>query len=310
MALQTGEAGEAGNESSMELRHLKYFIVLAEELHFGRAAQRLHITQPPLSFNLQKLEEYLGVQLLIRDSRNVRLTVAGEAFLAEARRVLMQAQHAEETAREVDHGHLGKLQLGFTSSMLYRGMPEILEDFARRYPHVSYELIDTTIAEQAEAIRQGRIHGGFVPALAMPPGLTGLPLADDTYVCCVPADHWAAGVDVIPLSRLADETFILFGRETTVSGHEYVLSLCIGAGFHPKVRAYVRQWLTGLAMISKGFGIALMPASLQAAKFEGVRFVPLTEVNPVGSFFVWDAGKVSPALKTLIRCLHERRSDG
>src|SRR5688500_2653002 len=126
----------------MELRHLRYFVALAEELHFGRAAARLAITQPPLSFTLQTLEEHLGMRLFDRDSRSVALTPAGHAFLAEARRVLAQARHAEETARSVASGQLGSLQIGFTTSMLYRGMSEALREFRKAAPMVDVDLVD------------------------------------------------------------------------------------------------------------------------------------------------------------------------
>lgn len=281
----------------MELRHLRYFTVLAEELHFGRAAQRLNITQPPLSFNIQKLEEHLGVRLLARDSRSVSLTPAGEAFLAEARRVLSQAGHAEETARAVANGQMGRLQIGFTSSMLYRGMPELLRAFESRYPVIDYDLTDMTITEQVESLEQGRIHVSFAPALTLPRGLAGLRLQDDAYAVCVPDRHWAADRQRIRLAALSNETFVLFTRDTTPSGHEQVVSMCVHAGFHPKVRFFVRQWLAALSMVSKGFGIALVPASLQQAAPDDVRFVALDDPRrAMSAYLLWHPEKVSASL--------------
>lgn len=284
----------------MELRHVRYFIALAEELHFGRAAQRLFITQPPLTFNIQQLEKYLDAQLFVRNSRSVSLTPMGQAFLPEARRILAQAQRAEETVRAIRDGQSGLLQLGFTSSMLYRGMTSLLQGFACRYPDVELELHDLTIGEQVEALRQGRIHAGFMPALALPRGLEGITLLEDTYACCVPESHWAAGRSRIALRELERETFVLFSRELTVSGHEYVLSMCVNAGFHPKVRYFARQWLTATALVAQGFGVALMPASLQHAGVPNVRFVPLEGAVPTDSWFAWDPAGTSPVLKTLI----------
>jgi DNA-binding transcriptional LysR family regulator len=285
----------------VELRHLRYFVVLAEELHFGRAARRLNITQPPLSFNIQKLEEHLGLRLFVRDSRRVSLTPAGEAFLAEARRVLSQAGHAEETARAVANGQMGRLQLGFTTSLLYRGMPEILRSFEARFPAIDYDLIDMPVTEQVEALMQARIHAAFAPALNLPRGLAGVRLADDNYAVCVPESHWAAHRQRIRLSALSNETYVLFTRDITPSGHEQVLSMCVHAGFHPKVRYYVRQWLAALSMVSKGFGIALVPASLQQAAPDNVRFVALDDPRRLmPAYLLWHPEKVSPSLDKLI----------
>jgi DNA-binding transcriptional LysR family regulator len=285
----------------VELRHLRYFVVLAEELHFGRAAKRLSITQPPLSFNIQKLEEHLGVRLFARDSRSVSMTQAGEAFLAEARRVLSQAGHAEETARAVANGQMGSLQIAFTSSMLYRGMPEMLAAFGERYPVVEFDLMDMPITEQVESLEQGRIHVGFAPALTVPRGLSGLRLADDVYAVVVPDRHWAADRQRIRLNVLANETFVLFTRDTTPSGYEQVVSMCVHAGFHPRVRYYVRQWLAALALVSKGFGIALVPASLQAAAPANLRFLALDDPRrQLSAYLLWHPQKVSAALDKLI----------
>jgi DNA-binding transcriptional LysR family regulator len=287
-------------ERHMELRHVRYFIALAEELHFGRAAKRLFITQPPLSFNIQQLEKYLDAQLFVRDSRNVSLTPMGEAFLPEARRIMAQARRAEETVRAIRDGQSGLLQIGFTSSMLYRGMTPLLQAFANRHPAVDFELHDMTIGEQVKALGQGRIHAGFMPALALPRGLDGVSLLDDTYACCVHESHWAAQRSQIALRELEHETFVVFSRELTVSGHEYVLSMCVNAGFHPRVRYFARQWLTAAALVAQGFGVALMPSSLQRTGLPNVRFVPLEGAAPTTSYFVWDPAGISPTLKTLI----------
>jgi DNA-binding transcriptional LysR family regulator len=290
----------------MELRHLRYFVALAEELHFGRAAARLSITQPPLSFNIQKLEEHLGARLFERDSRSVRLTATGHAFLAEARRVLAQAQHAEETARAVADGQLGSLQIGFTTSMLYRGMPQILREFRKASPAVDFDLVDMPVHEQAESLNQGRIHAAFSTSLTLPRGLAGHRFEDDALACCVPADHVLARRQRIKPSALADETFVLFSRDTTASGHELVIQICVAAGFYPKVRYYVRQWLSAVSMVAHGFGVALVPASMAKAGIPGVRFVALDDPRTqLCSWLLWKADAVTPALDRLIAHISE-----
>ncbi|MFA7666306.1 MAG: LysR substrate-binding domain-containing protein [Burkholderiaceae bacterium] len=285
----------------MELRHLRYFVAVAEELHFGRAAKRLSITQPPLSFNIQSLEEHLGTRLLDRDSRSVSLTVAGEAFLAEARRVLAQAQHAEEVTRAVASGRLGSLQLGFTSSMLYRGVPEILAGFVDQSPSVDYDLIDMPLSEQVESLKQYRVHAAFTPALSVPRGLAGHRLYDDEFACCLHTAHPLASRRRIRLNALVDEPFVLFARHTTPSGHEHVLSMCAAAGFLPKTRFYVKQWLTAVALVSRGFGVALVPSSISAAGVKDVCFITLDDPRrQISSYLIWNPENVTPTLARLI----------
>jgi DNA-binding transcriptional LysR family regulator len=290
----------------MELRHLRYFVVLAEELHFGRAAARLSITQPPLSFNIQRLEEHLGMRLFSRDSRRVALTAAGQAFLAEARRVLAQAQHAEETARAVANGQLGSLQIGFTTSMLYRGMTEVLAGFQQSAPQVAFDLIDMPVQEQVDALGQGRIHAAFSTTLTLPRGLAGHRLEGDALACCIPASHRLADRQRIRLPMLADETFVLFSRDTTAAGHELVMQMCVAAGFYPKVRYYVRQWLSAVSMVSQGFGIALVPASMARAGLPNVRFIGLDDPRgQLSSYLLWHPQSITPALERLITHVSE-----
>ncbi len=285
----------------MELRHLRYFVTLAEELHFGRAAERLSITQPPLSFNIQKLEESLGMRLFARDSRSVSLTAPGQALLAEARRVLAQVRHAEETVRAVANGQMGSLQIGFTTSMLYRGMTETLHGFRKAVPMIDFDLIDMPVHEQVEAISQGRIHAAFSTSLTLPRGLAGHRLEDDALACCVHAEHWLADRQRIKLGVLAEESFVLFSRDTTAAGHELVMQMCVAAGFYPKVRHYVRQWISAVALVSRGFGVALVPASIARAGLPNVRFIALDDpLGQLSSWLLWHPQAVTPALERLI----------
>jgi len=288
----------------MELRHLRYFVALAEELHFGRASERLFITQPPLTFNIQKLEEHLGMRLFDRNSRKVSLTPAGVAFLAEARRVLAQARHAEETARAVASGQLGSLQIGFTTSMLYRGMPEMLRNFNKIVPMVDIDLIDMPVSEQAEALSQGRIHAAFSPALNLERGLSGHRLPDDKFVCCVHETHWLADRKRIKLNILSNEAFVLFARDTTAAGHEHVIQMFLAAGFYPKVRFYVRQWLSAVAMVSQGLGIALVPSTIAKAALPNVKFLNIEDPRrDLSAYFLWNPLNISPALEKFINVI-------
>jgi DNA-binding transcriptional LysR family regulator len=295
------ETFAALHSPAMELRHLRYFVVLAEELHFGNAAKRLHITQPPLSFNIRQLEESLGARLFVRDSRSVRLTPVGAAFLPEATRVLAQARAAEEAGRALAAGKAGKLYIAFTSSMLFRGVPDILRKFSAQHPHFELQLHDMTVLEQHQALSRRLIDASFCSGQFVPAGLEGIALAPDAFVCCVHDAHWAAREDTLALSALASEDFIVFVREITPAGYDHVLAMCMRAGFRPREVAHVRQWLTAAVLVSSGHGIAIVPASLRRAGLKNVRFIPLQDEDTrTSGFFVWNPGASSPGLEHLL----------
>jgi len=178
-----------GHDTQMKTHLLRYFVVLAEELHFGRAALRLAITQPPLSVAIKSLEEDLGVRLLERDAKQVRLTDAGAAFLIEARQVLSQIQRAADVARNVAQGRQGQLDIGVTGSMIYRDLPHVMQAFAQQRPDIDITLHEMSTTEQQAAILRGQLQGGFVNIITPAPGLELWPLAPDTLVCCLPENH-------------------------------------------------------------------------------------------------------------------------
>jgi DNA-binding transcriptional LysR family regulator len=157
------------------------------------------------------------------------------------------------------------------------------------------------VQEQVESLLQGRIHAAFSTSLTLPRGLSGHRLEDDALACCVPAGPRLANRQRIKIGDLADETFVLFSRDTTAAGHELVMQLCVAAGFYPKVRYYVRQWLSAVSMVSQGFGVALVPASMAKAGLSDVHFISLDDPRGLlSSFLLWNPGAVTPALERLI----------
>lgn len=285
----------------MKTHLLRYFVVLAEELHFGRAAQRLAITQPPLSSAIKALEEELGVQLLERDSKHVALTPAGSAFLREARLVLEQVATAKDTARAVAAGRRGRLDVGFTGSMIYRDVPRIVRSFAQALPEIEVHLRELSSSEQVEALLRGQIDAGFVNAATVPPPLCGLALADDTLVCCLPDAHPLSGEAAVDLAALATETWVMFSREVAPANHDNVIGVLSRAGVHPRTRHAARQWLSIVAMVASGMGVALVPASLARAGIAGARLVPI--VGPAArtsGLLAWNGERRSPLVDSLV----------
>lgn len=285
----------------MELRHLRHFVALAEELHFGRAARRLAISQPPLSFSIRQLEDDLGARLFERSSRQVRLTAAGAAFLVESRRILAQAAEARELVGRVAAGLGGRLQLGFVASMLYRGLPERLGAFQRAHPDIEVVLRELNSGEQIDALRAGRLDAGFVHAPTVPPELEGVEVLTEPFVCCLPQAHVQARRRWADLAGLAGEPLVLFAREVSPEYHDRIVSLCVESGFTPRHRHEVRHWLTVVAFVAAGMGVALVPASLVRAGIAGVRFVPVRNrrIQSV-TRMVWPAGRLTPTLRGLV----------
>lgn len=261
----------------MKIHLLRYFVVLAEELHFGRAAQRLAITQPPLSAALKALEDELGVQLLERSSKHVALTAAGSAFLKEARLVLERVAAASDTARAVAAGKRGRLEVGFTGSMIYRDMPRIVNTFCERLPEIEVHLREMSSSEQVEALLHGQLHAGFVNAATVPDPLASLALPDDSLLCCLPAAHPLAAAEAVDLPALAQETFVMFARDVAPANHDNVIAVLSRAGIHPRTRHAARQWLSVVALVAAGMGVALVPASVARAGIAGARMVPIRD---------------------------------
>lgn len=173
----------------MDLRQLRYFIAVAEELHFGRAAARLFISQPALSFDIKKLEEQLGTQLLLRNNKSVKLTGAGQVLLVEARNLLLQAEKVKRLTQLSAEGDVGQLRVGFVNSMLYRGLPRAMSRFEREHPNMEVVLGEMNSAEQAQALQRGQIDLGFVHWGRLPAEIVSEPLISDPFLCCLPAGH-------------------------------------------------------------------------------------------------------------------------
>ena len=287
---------------TMKLHLMRYFCILAEELHFGRAAEKLAITQPPLSSAIKALEEEVGAQLLVRNSKMVELTPAGVAFLVEAKYILERVSRAGGVARSVAKGMRGRLDVGMTGSLIYRELPDIVSRFRRGSPGVDVVLHEMSTAEQLDALLHGQVHAGFVNAATVPPQLKFLSLSDDHFVLCLPCDHALSQANSVALQALADEEFVMFSRDVAPANHDNVVAIFSRAGIHPRTHHAARQWLTVVAMVSQGLGIALVPSSLARSRVDGVRFVPFdgpAAVSP--ATLVWNAAYPSQALTTFVK---------
>jgi DNA-binding transcriptional LysR family regulator len=281
----------------MEFRHLRYFLVLAEELHFGRAAQRLAMSQPPLSLNIQQLEASVGAQLFTRNSRGVQLTAAGLAFVPAARALLDQAGQAAREARDVAQGMAGSLQIGFAGAMLYRGLPQMLKHFQAQHPRLRVVLRELSSSEQLVELMHERLDLGFVHTTRVPAAFSQILVAHQPFVACLPAAHPLAGAPALALRHLAGEPFAVVTRAVSPDYHDRIVSICTEAGFAPEIRYELRHWLSVVSLVSQGLGVALVPAALQQSGLAGAAFVPLLgETLPYETHCLWKTARDHAAL--------------
>lgn len=285
----------------MKIQFLRYFCVLAEELHFGRAADRLAISQPPLSIAIRALEDELGARLFVRNSKMVQLTPAGTAFRVEALEVLERVDRMGSVVRAADAGLQGRLDIGMTSSLLYRDMPDVLAAFQRDVPAVSIALHELSTSEQMDKLMRRQLHAAFVQTTAVPPALQSLPLRVDCFMACVPQHHPLAHKKSIDLKALADDPFIVFSRDSVPASHDHVIGVFSRFDMHPNIAHAARTWITTVAMVSKGYGVALVPQSLSGAGILGVRFLALKGMpSPVPASLMWSPTNMSEALVSFI----------
>lgn len=285
----------------MELRHLRYFCVLAEELHFSRAAARLSISQPPLSVAIRQLEESVGAQLFERSSREVRLTAAGVALRASAQRLLAMAEDAATQTRRVAEGSMGVLRIGFVGAMIYRGLPRALRTFQAEFPRVQVTLTERNSADQVRALLDDELELGFLHSRPVAANLHAKLLDSEPFACCLPQNHRLARRRRLTIEDLRGEPFILFARSVSPEYHDRVLSICDRAGFRPEIRHEARHWLAIVSLVSQELGIALVPESLKEANLAGATFCALsTPTTPSEIYAAWRRGPENRLIKAFL----------
>ena len=294
----------------MELRVLHYFVTLAEELHFGRAAQRLCISQPPLSVAIRQLEEELKAQLFERNSKGVRLTAAGEHLLAKARQLLDLSRQAVQETRDVAHGTVGHLRLGFVGSSLYRGLPQALALLQQSHPQVRVDLLEANSAEQVQGLQQLRLDVALVHSTLPPEGIASQLIVVEPFVACLPEGHRLRRAADVNLADLKNDRLILFSSLVSPTYHQRIYEMCLAHGFAPEVRHEVRHWLSVLSMVSLGLGVALVPASLQRVGLPHLAFKPLRGAHPASEMLaMWRRAPDNPLVRTLLQYLQQAQDD-
>lgn len=264
----------------MELRHFRYAVAVADTLHFGQAAERLHISQPPLSQQIRQLEEELGVTLFHRTKRQVQLTEAGKAFIQEARLVLAQADHAARLATRVSHGDVGRLTIGVAGPADPQILIDIFRLFGRRHPDVRLTLRNMSTAQQAQALRDGRLQVGFLVPPMDDPALAIETVMHRPIVIALPHTHPFAARARVPLQALASESHIMYARDLAPRFFDAIVAACRKAGFSLNVVHEVDDLSTACALVAAGLGVCFVPAGIQKWPSRSIVLRPLSPALP------------------------------
>lgn len=297
----------------MELRHLRYFIAVAEELHFGRAAQALGISQPPLSQQIQALEQELGTRLFDRTNRRVELSEAGRLFLDEARLVLAQVDKAADVARRVQLGELGELKIGFTTSAPFTSsIPQAIFAFRQRFPAVHLALQEMNSMEVAAQLEDESIQVGIMRPLSLPDSLVVFELLREPLVAIINAGHpLAQGSDHgLHLSELANEPFVFFPRTYGSGLYAQLMGLARAAGFTPLITQEAGEVMTIIGLVAAGLGVTVLPASYRRMRIDGV--VYRTLLDPDATSAVWlvqRKDQQSPMARAFVELVTRRTED-
>ncbi|MFL9926240.1 LysR substrate-binding domain-containing protein [Herbaspirillum lusitanum] len=294
------------HESRLELRQLRYFVAVAEEKHFGRAAQRLHMTQPPLSQTIQALEEMLGTPLFARTKRSVSLTPAGLALLPEAQRILQQAAALPDLARRAASGTSGLLSLSFISTADYSILPPLLQRFRARYPQVQIDLREATTDIQLEDLTQGKIDAGLLLPPLPDKALATLdyrPVLSEPLIAALPAGA-VRGNAPVALKSLKELPLIIFPRRISPAFHDTILSCFRDAGVTPHISQEAIQMQTIVGLVSAGMGMALVPQSVSNLKRPGVDYRRLTgKVPSIETGLAWRRDSQSTVLRAFLELI-------
>jgi Transcriptional regulator len=291
----------------MELRHLRYFVAVAEELNFGRAAHRLHIAQPPLSRQIRDLEREVGTPLFERGARGVELTHAGRAFLPEVRLTLAQAERAQRTAQRAARGETGRLRVGFVEAATRSGiLPDVLSFFRMHLPSIGLSLLEMDSMQQADALREGRIDIGIVGTVPLDAErwLRTESVFAEPLVLAVPDEHALSGRRRFTLADLAAESFVLFPRYAAPTLYDDIVARCRAAGFSPRVTQEAAGWHTMVSLVSAGVGIAFVPQSLARPPQPGVAFRAVRDLSLTHEMTaLWRQGEKSPVRERFVIAL-------
>lgn len=295
-------------DAAIELRHVRYFLAVARELHFGRAAKQLNLAQPGLSQQIGSLEEILGVKLFLRNRRKVELTVAGQEFASEAPKILAQAQRATLITQKAARGEVGRIEIGYVASTAFTGvLQNCVSSFRATHPQVDLVLTEMEMQTQLREMTAGRLDVSFIrPPVRLPQDIEVFRILDEPLALLIGGDHPLAKRKIMSLAQLSDEIFITPRHASGVSFHEYTVQACREAGFVPQLGPQGRDFVTIASMASVGLGVALAPSSLERVKLPGLVCKKIPSINVTADLsLAYRSHENSPAALAFIRHVRE-----
>jgi DNA-binding transcriptional LysR family regulator len=285
----------------LNLKTLYYFTVLAEERHFGQAAKKIGIEQPPLSLQMKNLEQVMGTNLFDRSNRKLSLTAAGEALYTEAVRLIGASVNAVETTRRVGRGDQGILRVGFASSTIFAGIPEIIKSFKEKHPGITLVLRECSTASQLEDIRNGALDIGFIRETVSDPGIICRTIFREKFLAVLSAEHPFSQKTKIELKDLHYENFVLFPRQVAPALYDKVHQVFSKAKFYPNVMQETMEWQTIISLVKVNLGVSICPSSFKKLKIEGIIYKSLPDVKLETTINICiKKGNISPAMELFL----------
>ncbi|MGB0524888.1 MAG: LysR family transcriptional regulator [Flammeovirgaceae bacterium] len=285
----------------LELRHFTYFLAVAEELHFRKAAERLFISQPGLSRQIRQMEEILKAELFIRNKRNVALTAAGKFLYHEIKFIFNHIEFVEKQVGLIEKGLDGEIRLGFLGSAMQAVIPNLLMEINQRYPKIRSSLEEMSNYDQLKAIQQDNLDLGFVRLEHLPNGLLMKPVYKDSFSLVLPASHWLTQENFTGVDQVSEENFILFSVDYSSTYYYKIVSICEDKGFRPKVSHKSVHAQTIFKLVEIGLGVAIVPTALQHGYNLGVKFIEIRNIRQEAVLsVVWKADNRNPVLHQVI----------
>ncbi|MFF7066287.1 LysR substrate-binding domain-containing protein [Pseudomonas sp. NPDC008258] len=290
----------------IEHRHLRYFLALADLLHYGRASAQVNVAQSSLSRQIADLESQLGCQLFVRTSRSVELTSAGLEFQRSAQLVMQAMDSAIRSTQAVARGEKGALRIAFTSMIAWSGLPKLIKSYADSAPGVNLELSELIPSALMKAVESGECDIGLTFEATVQPPYQYRELQRESLSIAVPADHRLAHQKVVTVKDLIDEPFILSPRETASALHDGIVQLCRQNGFEPRARMYTQLQGTIVNLVGEGLGVSIIPTAMSKSNPESVRFVRIDDAPELALGMVWNTTNSNPCLSAFIQSVDAR----
>lgn len=295
----------------MELRHLRYYIVVAEQLHFGRAAKLLNISQPPLSNQIKHLEEELGVQLLVRNNKEVRITPAGQHFLEAAKQCIANLDKEIAFTQRIAQGKEGSISIGFSGTMSFHLIPAIVKDFKKHHPGIDIRLQQLTTYNQIVGLIHGTIDVGFLVSPVSDKRIDNITILEERFVACLPKGHpLADACHAVDVSQLCDENWVMTPREAGHGYYDAVISLCKDQGFMPNVIQTAQEQQTLVALVAAEMGVTLLPHSATYIKNDHVVYKEINSNVKKVSSMAWNAHLLTDTARFFIQYIEESINQG